>query len=176
MERLTDRKFAIDRKFSSRKWRNSRLSERIRAGGHVDRGFRNFRLPNSPMCRPVMPQILILVMPALLAMHSQLQNQRPAIIPRRGSNDSIAPWLRVGVFRHWHALFTPMPRIPPPCSRRFCSFGCPNSVVHFMRRSHTTEWGQPNETHKKNKGQTERFSDMSLCRISESCHSWPREV
>ncbi len=53
----------------------------------------------------------------------------------------------VNVVNPRHAPFTPMPGIPPRCSRRFCSFGCPHSVVHSMRRRETTEWGQPNETH-----------------------------
>ncbi len=53
------------------------------------------------------------------------------------------------VFKHRHAPFTPLASIPPRCSRRFCAFGCPHSVVHSMRRRETTEWEQPNETHKK---------------------------
>ena len=64
------------------------------------------------------------------------------------------------VFKHRHAPFTPMASIPPRCSRRFCAFGSPHSVVHSMRRRETTEWGQPNETHEKQRNGKQRTTRL----------------
>ena len=67
--------------------------------------------------------------------HSTDECQARNNVLRTGSNDTKESCLRVGAFRDLETPFKPIPCISTQCSGRFCSFGCPNSVVHRIRRS-----------------------------------------